>query len=157
MARVNNTWWNRTKFKLNGLVIVLSGYFIYLSLYPTFPDTWTAQQVSSFEITPMPYNLEPPYLHEGVYTKDFYLIFSKGKVATIRQAYLNIGKKPLPLSELQMGSEGILHGSEHGQEVHAIAPKVITTADKMWLTIEDWQGEQVISSWDIPKEFIGKS
>jgi len=47
-----------------------------------------------------------------------------------------------------------IHGSIHGQEVHAISPKKLTAEDKAWLTIEDWQGEVIIASWDLPKSLL---
>ncbi|MGL1956841.1 MAG: hypothetical protein OCD00_05930 [Colwellia sp.] len=156
MARINNSLWNRYKYKINGLVIILSCYFLYQSLYPKFPETWDAQKIGSFEITPMPYNLDPPYLHDGHYTKDFFLIFSQGNVSDIRQAYLNIGEKALSLATLQVGDEGILHGSQHGQEVHAIAPVIIKPNHKVWLTIENWQGEQLVTHWDIPTVLLSQ-
>ncbi|MGX9463035.1 hypothetical protein ACWXWU_17620 [Shewanella sp. A14] len=153
MARINNTIWNRYKYKINGLLLILTCYFLYQSLFPKFPDAWETQNLGSFEITPIPYNLDPPYLHDGTYTKDFLLLFNKGNVDDIRQAYFNIGTKPLPLAKLQLGDAGILHGSQHGQEVHAIAPKALTPEDKAWLTIESWQGEQSVISWNIPSVF----
>ena len=154
MARVNNTLWNRYKFKINSFVLVLSCYFLYQSLNPQFPDTWQAKQIGEFNITPMPYNLEAPYLHHGVYTKDFFLIFNKGQVKNIRQAYLNIGVQALTLEELQSDEHGILHGSQHGQEVHALSVKVLEPEHKLWLTIETWQGKQYITSWNLVPELI---
>ncbi|MFT6835536.1 MAG: hypothetical protein ACJA0H_001576 [Francisellaceae bacterium] len=154
MARANNNFWNRYKFKINGLVLILSCYFLYQSLFPKFPDSLETKKIGAFEVSAMPFNLGPPYLHDGVYTKDFFLTFSKGQIKDIRQAYLNLGKRPLPLSELQKGSEGILHGSQHGQEVHAIAPKLLEPEHKIWLTIEDWQGKQVVTSWNLSKELL---
>lgn len=154
MAQLNHSFWHRYKYKLSGLVLILPFYFLYQSLYPQFPDVWQKQKIGSFEIAPMPYNLDPPYLHDGHLSKDFFLTFSQGKVADIRQAYLNIGSKALPLAELQAGDEGILHGSQHGQEVHAIAPKKLTVKHKLWLTIETWQGEQMVTSWDLPKVLL---
>ena len=82
------------------------------------------------------------------------LTFSQGNIADIRQAYLNIGYAALPLTTLQAGDVGILHGSQHGQEVHAIAPAVIEAGHKMWLTIENWQGKQIVTSWDLPKALL---
>jgi len=116
MARVNNTIWNRYKYKLNGLVLILPFIFLYQSLTPEFPPTWQPKDVGSFSVTPMPYNLDAPYLHHDTYTKE--------------------------------------HGSIHGQEVHAISPKKLTAEDKAWLTIEDWQGEVIIASWDLPKSLL---
>lgn len=154
MARVNNNLWHRYKYKLNALVLLLSVYFLYQSLQPKSPDYWDAKKIGSFEITPMPFNLDAPYFHDGHYTKDFFLIFNQGKIEDIRQAYLNIGRMPLPLSILEAGDSGILHGSQHGQEVHAIAPKKLKPEHKVWLTIESWEGEQAVSHWDLPTELL---
>ena len=154
MARVKYNFWNRYKFKINGLVLLLSCYFLYQSLFPQFPAPLEIKKIGSFEVSPMPYNLEPPYLHDGVYTKDFFITFSKGEVSNIRQAYLSIGKSLQPLTELEKGSEGILHGSQHGQEVHAIAPKLLEPEHKIWLIIENWQGEQMVTFWELPEALL---
>ena len=154
MARIKNNIWNNLKYKLNGLIIILPFYFLYQSLFPVFPDAWTTKAVGEFQVTPLPYNLEPPYLHHGSYTKDFMLTFSQGNINHIRQAYLNIGKSSLPLTSLQRGDEGILHGSKHGQEVHAISSKILSSEDKVWLTIEDWKGQVMKTSWELPKELL---
>lgn len=151
MARMQNTLWNRYKYKINGLILVLVGYFLYQSLFPQFPDALSTQELGAFEVTPIPYNVDAPYLHDGTYTKDFLLLFSKGQVSAIRQAYLTIGSAPLPLATLASGDAGILHGSQHGQEVHAIAPEVLLAEHKIWLTIEDWQGKQQVTSWALPE------
>ncbi|MEI6893471.1 MAG: hypothetical protein V5789_02325 [Colwellia sp.] len=154
MARMNNTLWNRYKYKLNVLIILLPFYFIYQSLTPEPLESWPAKKIASFEVTPMPDNFDPPYFHDDHYTKDFSLTFTQGKVSNIRQAYLNIGKEPIALSTLEAGNEGILHGSQHGQEAHAISPKVLKATDKVWLTIADWQGHHVITSWDLPQALL---
>ena len=154
MARAKNSLWHRHKYKINAFVLILPIYFLYHSLFPEFPDAWGTKEIASFQITPAPYDLEPPYLHDGHYIKDFMLTFSQGNIADIRQAYLNIGYAALPLTTLQAGDVGILHGSQHGQEVHAIAPAVIEAGHKMWLTIENWQGKQIVTSWDLPKALL---
>ena len=153
MARRNSVW-QRHKYKLNGLVLLLPLWFLYQSLTPVFPPAWPAQQVGGFEIAPMPLNLELPYAHHDEYVKDFYLTFSQGDISNIRQGYLTIGPQALPLVQLQQGEEGILHGSRHGQHVHAIAPKTLTNSDKVWLTLQTWQGETLTTSWQLPAELI---
>jgi len=154
MTRIKDNFWQKAKYKINGLFLFLPFYFLYLSLFPVFPDTLQKQQLGNFEVSVMPYNLEPPYIHEGHYIKDFFLTFSQGNIDDIRQAYLNIGTKPLPISELQQSNEGILHGSQHGQEVHAIAPKDLKKEHKIWLTIQNWQGNEVTTSWNLPKVLL---
>lgn len=153
MAQVNSNLWNRYKYKLNGLIIILPFYFLYQSLFPVFPTAWNTKKIASFEITPTPFNAEPPYLHDGSYAKDFVLTFTQGNIEHIRQAYVNIGNEALPLTMLQKHSEGIVHGNKQGQEVHAIAPNTFKAEHKMWLTIENWQGEKMVTSWDLPKSY----
>ncbi|MBU2114509.1 MAG: hypothetical protein KKE94_12165 [Gammaproteobacteria bacterium] len=149
MAR-SNSFWQRQKYKLSGLVLLLPLWFLYQSLTPEFPPAWPAQQLGEFEIAPMPLNLEPPYAHHDKYVKDFYLTFSQGEISSIRQGYVNIGTAALPLAQLQQGEDGILHGSRHGQHVHAIAPAAFSAGDKVWLTLQTWQGELLTTSWDLP-------
>ncbi|HAW93427.1 MULTISPECIES: hypothetical protein [unclassified Arsukibacterium] len=150
----SNRFWQRHKFKLNGLVLLLPIWFLYDSLTPEFPPAWPAQQLGQFEIAPMPLDLKQPYAHHDQYVKDFYLSFSQGDIASIRQGYLNIGPVPLPLPELQQDEEGILHGSRHGQHVHAIAPPQLAATDKVWLTLQTWQGEVLTTSWPLPDELV---
>ena len=153
--------WQKYKYKLNFLILILPIYFFYRSLHPVFPPAWPAQTIGSFEqkfgpfeITPMPFDLEPAYRHEDTYVKDFLLMFNQGDISQIRQAYLNIGEQPLALDELQQGGDGILHGSRHGQHVHALTQGAFTPGQKMWLTIQNWQGKQMTTSWDLPASLL---
>ena len=101
-------FWARHKFKLNGLVLILPFWFLYQSLTPQFPPAWPAQQVGSFEVAPMPLNLEPPYAHHDEHVKDFMLMFNTGDISNVRQGYLNIGPAPLPLARLQQAGASII-------------------------------------------------
>ena len=153
MAR-SNTFWQRHKYKLNALVLLLPFWFLYQSLTPEFPPAWPVQQLGDFEVSPMPLNLKPPYAHHDAFVKDFMLTFNLGDIRNIRQGYVNIGPQALPLSQLQQGEEGILHGSRHSQHVHAIAPKTLTVSDKVWLTIQTWQGETLTAGWELPAALL---
>jgi hypothetical protein len=153
MARLQKTVWNKYKFLLSGLVLILPVIFLYQSLNPTFPNALPEASVGDYKIVPMPFDLNPPYQHDGVYVKDFLLTFTAGDISNIRQAYLNIDTQPIHLSTIEKstGGEGFLHGSKHGQHVHGIAKPSITAADSIWLTIENWDGEVLTTRWDIPK------
>ena len=153
MAR-NSSAWHRHKYKLNALVLVLPLWFLYQSMTPEFPPAWPAQQLGEFNIVPMPLDLKPPYAHHDNYVKDFMLMFSGADTRTIRQAYMNIGPAALPLNELQQSDEGILHGSRHAQHVHAIAPAALTADDKVWLTIQTWQGTTLTTYWSLPEQLL---
>ncbi|WP_423185195.1 hypothetical protein ACO1PK_08395 [Alishewanella sp. d11] len=149
-----NRFWQRHKYKLNGLVLLLPFWFLYQSLTPELPAAWPVKQVGPFAISPMPLNLEPPYAHHDKFVKDFMLNFNKGDISAIRQGYLNIGPVALPLEQLQQGEAGIMHGSRHSQHVHAIAPVAFAANDKVWLTLQTWQGELLVTSWDLPQSLV---
>ncbi|QJR81644.1 hypothetical protein CA267_013150 [Alteromonas pelagimontana] len=154
MARIKNTRWQRCKYLLSALVLMLPPWFYYQSQNPEFPDALPGKTVGNFDIVPMPFDINPPYQHDGMYVKDFLLMFNKGEVKAIKQAYLNIGDQPLPLAELQTGDLGILHGTRHGQHVHALSAPRIEASHKVWLTIEQWGGEVLTASWDVPVHLI---
>lgn len=138
------------KFSIHSLLLILPVYFLYQSLNPVFPPSWQPQTISSIEFTPMPYDNDAPYLHHGVYVKDFLLMVNKGDIRNIRQAYLNIGPAALPLEQMKQQDEGIVHGSKHGLHAHAIAPESINTDDKLWLTVQEWDMKVYVTSWEIP-------
>lgn len=148
----------KSLFLLSALVLCLPPVFYYQSLNPVFPEGLEPQQVGTFNITPMPFDNRPPYQHDGIYVKDYLLIFNQGDVEDIRQAYLNIGDTPLPLHVLVTHELGILHGTQHGQHVHALASRTLTPQDKLWLTIEYWadkpgeKGRVQIANWSLRPE-----
>ncbi|GGD62168.1 hypothetical protein [Lacimicrobium alkaliphilum] len=156
MARRKDTFWHRYKYKLNGLVLILPFWFLYQQLTPTFPAVWGSQKAGPYEITVVPSDMEPPYAHHGDYVKDFTLTFAAGKISSIRQGYVSIGPQPMPLVKLQQGETGILHGNRHSQHVHAIAPEHIARGDRLWLRIQDWQGEEHVVSWPMPHVLVSK-
>lgn len=156
MAKKYATPWQRYKFLLNGLVLILPVWFLYQSLSPEFPPALETQTIGEYEISPMPFDLDGPYQHDGEYVKDFLLMFKQGNISNIRQAVLNIGETPLSLSQVQSreGEEGFLHGSRHGQHVHGLAKPTITQQDSVWLTIENWNGDVLTGRWDIPATML---
>ncbi|MCL1074446.1 hypothetical protein [Shewanella dokdonensis] len=154
MARLNANFWNRNKFKLSGLVLLLPVYFLYRSLHPSFPAAMAAATVGEFSVIPTPLDDAQPYQHDGEYIKDFMVTFKQGDLAHIRQGYMNIGTTALPLSQMQQGELGILHGSRYGQHVHALASDHIDDGARLWLTLETWQGKILVTSWPLPTEWL---
>lgn len=154
MAVTNSSFWLKNKYKLSGLILLLPLLFLYQSLTPTFPPAWQAQQLGEFSIAPLPLNLNAPYVHHDDYVKDFMLVFEKGEIANIRQGYANIGTQALPIADLQRSENGILHGHKHGQHVHAIASEKLTSADSLWISIENWQGEWQVGKWPLPADIL---
>lgn len=149
-----SVFWLKHKYKLSGLILILPLVFLYQSLSPSFPPAWPSQQLGEFKIAPMPLDLKSSYKHHGDYVKDFMLIFEQGDVAHIRQAYANIGPVALPLEALQKGENGVLHGSKHGQHVHAITGAKLAATDSLWVSIQNWQGEWLVSQWPVPEAVL---
>ncbi|QUI62888.1 hypothetical protein GSF04_10385 [Pseudoalteromonas sp. A22] len=145
------------KYWLNALLLVLPAWFYYQSLHPEFPAPLAEQTLGKYSITPMPFDDKPPYIHDNLYVKDFLLLFNKGDVDSMRQGYLNIGPNAMPLAQLMEHELGILHGTKHGQHVHALAKKTLSKDDRVWLTIETWQGEVIVMNWPLPEYLIKES
>ncbi len=154
MSMFNSVFWLKNKYKLSGLILILPVIFLYQSLHPTFPPAWQSQQMGEFKIAPMPLDLKAPYFHHEAYVKDFMLIFEAGDVANIRQGFVNIGPEALAVEAMQDGENGILHGSRHGQHVHAISNAKIAASDKLWVSLQNWQGEWQVSQWAIPASIL---
>jgi len=92
-----DSFWQRYRYYLSGIVLLFPLWYFYQALHPQFPAPWPSQQLGPFTIAPMPLNLKPPYIHHDQYLKDFYLAFQQGDVAQIRQGYVNLGPEALPL------------------------------------------------------------
>lgn len=154
MARLKATFWHRNKFKLSGLLLLLPVYFLYQSLHPTFPDSLPEQQIGDLKIAAMPLDMDGAYQHDGEYIKDFMVLFNQGNPEQIRQGFMSIGPAPLSFDTLQDGDLGILHGSRYGKHVHALASAEFSASDRIWLTIETWQGELNTISWPLPAQWL---
>ncbi|RUO26523.1 hypothetical protein CWE09_07395 [Aliidiomarina minuta] len=155
MARRENTFWNRNKFKLNGLLLILPFYFLYQALQPSpSPDVWDDRQVGPFKVALQPLNHDVPYSHHDDWVKDFSVHLREGEVADIRQGYVNIGETAMPLHELEQDDEGILHGTDVLQHVHAIAPQFFEVQHQVWLTIQTWDGDIHQAYWSLPDEWL---
>ena len=154
MARLKNKKTASKRYWLNALLLILPVVFIYQSFNPEFPASLPETQAGDFTLTAMPYDEDKPYQHDGLYVKDFLVMFQEGGVDQIRQGFLNIGDKPLPIEEAQQHELGILHGTRHGQHVHGLAQERITAGQKIWVTLQTWDGEIHQGSWEIPAHLI---
>jgi hypothetical protein len=142
------------KYLWNGLLLILPIWFLYQSLTPKLVPAWPSKQHGDFAITPTPLDLKDPYQHHAQYVKDFSFQLASAHIAQIRQGYANLGPAALPLAILEAGEQGILHGHAYGLHAHAIAPSKLSASDKLWLTIQTWQGQTLVLSWDLPPELL---
>ncbi len=139
--------WQRHKFNLNGLVLILPFWFLYESLNISFPAALPKATLGPYEVTAMPLNEEGPYSHHGEWVKDYYLQWCEGCVEKIRQGFLLVSDTPPDLATLSQGHSSLLHGNKHGLHVHASMPAQTKAGDKLWLVIEDWRGQVYSTHW----------
>lgn len=137
----------RLKFWLSGLVLLAPCWYFYQSLNPVFPTEWQEKTIGPFTAALTPANNAPAYPHDGDYLKDFSVRFCEGCTPRIRTAYLQVGSEPLPVST---EVEGILHGHGNVLHVHAPYPLAPTKTDKLWLTVQTWDGQVFYEYWDLP-------
>lgn len=139
--------WPRARYWLNALVLIAPLWFFYDALTPVFPAPWPTQTVGPFTVTPMPHDDAGPYRHDGGQVKDFAFHFCDGCVARIRMAYANAG--PAALTEAD-GGEGVVHGRGAMQEAHVPYPAQPGAADRLWLTVQEWDGTLHRFAWPLP-------
>ncbi|MDO9596162.1 MAG: hypothetical protein Q7J47_00435 [Azoarcus sp.] len=147
MSECRPARWRRAKYWLNALVLIAPVWFFYASLTPEFPPPWETQTVGPFSVTPTPHNSAPPYDHHGVRVKDFGFRFCDGCVERIRLAHANVGPQALPALE---GGDGVVHGHGAQQEAHVPYPAQAGEGDRLWLTVQEWNGAIHRRAWPLP-------
>jgi hypothetical protein len=140
--------WIRWAYWLSGLLLVLPAWYLYHSLNPVFPAEWPEQQLGSFSAAPMPANTAGPYRYDGKYYKDFTVRLCEGCAQRLRTAYLSVGPQPVPVPA---DGEGVLHGGDLFMEAHAPFPAVLAAEDRLWLTVQQWDGRLYHASWGLPE------
>jgi len=138
---------DRWKYRINGFLLIAPVWFFYEALSPSsLPEQWQQQAIGPFSAAPQPADNNPPYAHDGARMKDFSVHFCEGCVQKIRVAWLNVGERPAPLPN---DLAGILHGNSNEQHVHAPYPKVRGDHDKLWLTVQQWDGQLHHAAWTL--------
>ncbi|WP_223668547.1 hypothetical protein [Kangiella shandongensis] len=136
----------RWKYCLNGLLLILPIWYLYHQMNPTFPEPLEQKDIGPFTVQPMPLNNEAAYDYGGGYLKDFSLTFCEGCTDKIRYAYMSVGESPAPMPE---GVDGVIHGASDLKHAHAPFPEQVTESDKLWVTVQDWQGKSYHAFWDL--------
>ena len=140
--------WQRLCYYLSGLLLLLPCWYLWQALHPQFPAEWPEQRLGPISAAPMPLDDAAPYAHDGALQKDFSVRFCAGCIAQIRQAYLSVGPVAAALPD---NADGILHGNNLLQHVHAPFPLQIGADDQLWLTVQLWNGELHRAAWPIPE------
>lgn len=134
----------RWPFWLNGLLLLLPVWFFWQALHPVVPPEWPEQPVGPFTVAVTPADTAAPYTWDGQSLKDFSARFCAGCVAQIRQAWLSSGAQPQPLPA---DLTGLLHGDSQTQHAHAPVPAQWQSGDRLWLTVQAWDGSEHHVSW----------
>ncbi|WP_024850373.1 hypothetical protein [Hydrogenovibrio kuenenii] len=142
-------FWLRYRFWINGFILLLPFWFLYQALTPPpLEPKWAKKQNGEFSAEVRPMDKEPPYLHDGEREKDFSVIFGDSCANRVKQAYLKVATSAPNLPD---DDSGIVHGNTSIQHAHVPFPDVIKTDDRLWLTIQDWQGRIIQLSWVLEK------
>ena len=136
----------RWRYCLNGFLLILPFWYLYQQLTPTFPAPLAEKGIGPFTVQPRPSNEEPAYDYGDDYFKDFSLTFCDGCVDKIRFAYMSVGPEPAPMPE---DAYGVIHGNSEVQHAHAPFPEKVSEVDKLWVTVQDWQGNSYHASWSL--------
>lgn len=145
------TWWQRNKFSLSGFILLLPFWFLYQAMNPQFPPALPKAQLGPYEVLLMPLDEKGPYSHHGEWVKDYFLQFSAGDTSQLRQGFLLVSASEPATDNLQEGESSLLHGNRHGLHVHARSPQQQGPDDKLWLLLQDWQGNWYRHSWPLTK------
>lgn len=81
---------------------------------------------------------------EAGHTKPFVAAFCQVCIPEIRAAYLRIGK---PRNVRSAGA--LFYGSLYRSDVQLVIPPTLRSADRIWLTVEGWDGSVHQTSWPI--------
>lgn len=149
MSRQAPSFWQRRKFYLNALLLLAPVYYFWQAMNPVAQPSLEQKTLGELSATPRPLDPYPPYLHDGVLVKDFRVDFCDGCIPRIRQAYLTAGDAP---EGFPADAEGVLHGNRFALHVHAPFPDTTDDDDRLWLTVETWDGEVLQTSW--PLDFL---
>lgn len=145
---VRRTSLRRWMYRFSGFVLIAPAWFFYEAMSPPpLPQQWQQQSIGPFTAAPQPANNDAPYPHDGAFAKDFSVHFCAGCVERIRVAWLSVGEQP---SALPDDLAGILHGNNFEQHVHAPFPKQRGNNDKLWLTVQQWNGQTHHAAWPLP-------
>ncbi|MEY4515989.1 MAG: hypothetical protein RL180_335 [Pseudomonadota bacterium] len=139
----------RARYLINGAILVLPVYYLIESLNPTFPTAWATKPLGALTATPTPHNSLPAYHGADGWLKDFGVTFCAGCSGQIRQAWLNAGPTPLATPPRDWGN---LHGSPFGLEAHAPYPKRPSAQDRLWLSVQLWNGTVLRQQWPLPND-----
>lgn len=142
--------WHRWKFRLSGLLLLAPAAVIVSELTDAHDD-FDARVLSTGTVGPWSVTLAeawqgPPAtnLPGTIVMKDFAAKFCDGCAADIRAAYLAVGERP---SSDQAGSP--LHGNPHHLEAHVLFPTDFRDDDRLWLTVDAWDGSVYQTSWPL--------
>lgn len=142
--------WFRGRFYLSGLVLVLPAmafpfYFQQVSAPPLGAHILPERQVGPYVVTLAEFMPGPPHPGEdGHPVKDFSLHVRDGYPQRIRSVYLRLGA---PAHADDLGEA--MHGNPYRLHVHVPIPAQVSAAERLWLTIEDWDGTLRQTWWPV--------
>lgn len=141
--------WHHWKFRLSGLLLLAPVAVIVSDLMDPHDD-FDARVLSSGTVGPWTVTLAeawqgPPAtnLPGTIVMKDLAARFCDGCARDIRAAYLTVDHERPSID--QAGSP--LHGNPHHLEAHVFFPTTFRGDERLWLTVDAWDGSVFQTSW----------
>jgi hypothetical protein len=139
----------RWRYCLNALVLTAPAWFLYTSLTPVFPPAWESRTLGTLTVTPTPHDDGEPYRHDGQRVKDFSFRFCEGCDRNMRLAAVHVGNSPASPAETETG---LVHGHGALKEAHVPYPEQVGASDRLWLSVQTWDGTVHHASWPLRRE-----
>jgi hypothetical protein len=140
--------WFRGKYYLSGLVLILPimafpAYFQRVGTPPLGAHILPEREVGPFKVTLAEFMAGPPYLApKNHLVKDYSLRVAEGYPDRIRSIYIRVGEPP---NIRNLGD--FMHGNPYRLHGHVRFMEPPRADEKIWLTIEEWDGTMHQTSW----------
>lgn len=142
--------WRRWRFHLSALLVlaptIAAPAVLRAPLTMEAARVHASRAVGPWMVTLTEAEAAPPYqLHSGRRLKDYGIRLCDGCREQIRGAFIAVGEHAPPLD-----TPGFpLHGSRYHLEAHVEFPATLNGRERLWLTLDGWNGEAFQISWPV--------
>lgn len=150
--------WFRGKYYLSGLILILPliafpNYFTRVAVPRLGAHILPEQAVGPFQVTLAEFMPGPPLVGPKEHLlKDYALEIREGYPDRIRSVYIRVG---VPPNARNLGE--IMHGTPYRLHAHVRFMTPPRADERMWLTLEEWDGSIHQASWPLSEVMTGTS
>jgi|AGTN01.3.fsa_nt_gi hypothetical protein len=142
--------WFRGRYYLSGLILILPvmafpAYFERVATPPLGANILPERSVGPFRVTLAEFRPGPPRIGPRKHLlKDYSLHVAEGYPDRIRSVYIRLGEPP---NVRNLGE--FMHGNPYRLRAHVRFMEPPRADEKIWLTIEEWDGTMHQASWPL--------